>query len=448
MGEIPKRAEASIFLIFLIIYGSFTEGGAGANEGSRIALTYSLVDYQSVIIDNYSEYILVDYSTYNGHSYSDKAPGMSFYAVPAYLAIKFFAINDPPARIFLLSFLTTGIASAALCLLVYVLAGFFTKDRTAKILVTVAYGLGTPALMYSTVFYGHQVAALFTFSAFMILFLVKKERLTAKWLPFAGALLGLSFLTEYTQGVTIALICMYYLSYGRRADDAARLLLPLALVSSSVLAYNYACFGDPISFSYAHSFFFGEQHSIGILGVTTPDPSQLFDILFGPKRGLFYYSPILLFALPGFYYSLKSIYRAECIACFLICLQLVLMNPYYSAWPADCSLGARYLVPMLPFMCVLLANSFEKERIRMLSLPFLAVSISSGLLGVLTGVIFCSDAPLSDALNAAVNSFSSGKIGERAFYYMFMESQHVPFIFAAALPVLAVVLSIIFLRKR
>ena len=54
------------------------------------------------------------------------------------------------------------------------------------------------------------------------------------------------------------------------------------------------------------------QHSQGVVGFRLPEMSALFALLLSSSRGLFFFSPVLLFAIPGLYLLFRNPkFRAE-----------------------------------------------------------------------------------------------------------------------------------------
>src|SRR5947209_17123643 len=70
------------FLSFIYLY----EGG-GWNQNSRFDLLRAIVERHTLQIDGYHENTQ-DKAHFNGHYYSDKAPGLVFLAVPFALAAR------------------------------------------------------------------------------------------------------------------------------------------------------------------------------------------------------------------------------------------------------------------------------------------------------------------------------------------------------------------------
>jgi hypothetical protein len=87
--------------------------------------------------------------------------------------------------------------------------------------------------------------------------------------------------------------------------------------------------------------------------------------------GLFWQSPALLFFIVGAVFMfLKRRYRAEAIlALWIISSYMIILSGYYLWWGGS-ALGARYIIPMLPYFCILLV--FVPKR---LTWPLLALGL-------------------------------------------------------------------------
>src|SRR5438552_18731229 len=76
-----KRRALLIFVVTFVSYAYFYEGG-GWNQNSRFDLVRAIVEQGTLRIDAYHENTQ-DKSFYQGHYYSDKAPGLVLLALPA-----------------------------------------------------------------------------------------------------------------------------------------------------------------------------------------------------------------------------------------------------------------------------------------------------------------------------------------------------------------------------
>ncbi len=76
-----KRRALLISAVAFISYAYFYQGG-GWNQNSRFDLVRAIVEQQTLRIDAYHDNTY-DKAYYQGHYYSDKAPGLALLAVPA-----------------------------------------------------------------------------------------------------------------------------------------------------------------------------------------------------------------------------------------------------------------------------------------------------------------------------------------------------------------------------
>src|SRR3990172_8968891 len=87
-----------IFLVLLSSYDYFFPRWADWNINSRFDLVLAVVDKGTLAIDDYYQNT-GDYASYKGHFYSDKAPGLSFLGVPAYIAYKAISAVPPVSQV-------------------------------------------------------------------------------------------------------------------------------------------------------------------------------------------------------------------------------------------------------------------------------------------------------------------------------------------------------------
>ncbi|MBC7249830.1 MAG: hypothetical protein H5T62_06040 [Anaerolineae bacterium] len=381
------RNSVVIFLMLLSCYGYFFPRWAEWNQNSRMDLTLAIVEQGTFVIDDYYENT-GDYAVYGGHIYTDKAPGTSFLGVPAYAAFRLLA-QTPPAQfalrklttsnalqetlreggtglleekvyfaaaLYFTTFFTVALASALLGVLLYRFLGRITLDSgqplwlPLRLLLVLGYGLGTIVFPYSTVFYGHQIAAATLFAAFVVLYRIRHGEMGVNWLWLVGALVGLTVLVEFPALVASALLGLYALWFLPRKRDLVKLIgggLSFALLLGF---YNYSCFGSPFASSYRYLGRFPEISRTGFLGFHMPKWGALWGITFSPYRGLFVLSPFLLLALPGFWTFIRDRdWRAEgVLSVGIVGAQLLLISCWYD-WRGGFAIGPRNLLLVLPF---------------------------------------------------------------------------------------------------
>jgi hypothetical protein len=209
--------------------------------------------------------------------------------------------------------------------------------------VTVAYALGTLALPYSTIFYGHQLAAALGLCAFS---LVWRRRAPAR----AGLLLGLAVAVDYTSVILVIAVLGYAVAK-LGARGTAWVVAGGVPVALALGAYQAAAFGHPLALPY--EFVLQEHRRMGwFMGIAAPDPHVIVALLVGRYRGLFYGSPWLAAGVPGLVVLARRGFRAEAIACGTIVLAYLLLTAGLVDWHGGWAMGPRYLIPAIPFLAV------------------------------------------------------------------------------------------------
>jgi len=248
----------------------------------------------------------------------------------------------------------------------YVVCQFISGSRLRACISTLAIALGTMCLPYATVFFGHQLAASLLFCAFFITFQLKFGTSGVRpVLPFLiGLLLGLAAITEYTTAMIVLVLAIYSLGVLRQKDSAGAAktvavsilggLIPIALL----LVYNAVCFGNPFTIGYANESdpYFYTSMRRGLMGISLPRPSVFYYLTLHPAQGLLWQSPVLLMSLVGLYFMLRGrTYRMEAVVVSLASISLLLINSGYYMWWGGYAAGPRFLIPMLPFLCLPIA---------------------------------------------------------------------------------------------
>ena len=410
----PLRARGvgpgSVVLAVFLAAAYFVPRGPTWNADTRIFLTASIVDRNSLNIDPFATYT-GDLAEYNGHYYADKAPGLSLLAVPVYAIVKYTVLGGKPysdlftvpqaARMdflprYVLALVFAALPTGILAALLFAMLARLGVPNGWRSLIALTYGLGTFAFPFATELFGHQLAALFVFAAFFVLYRVRHGEISAVATLGAGALAGLAILTEYPTALLVAALALYALA---RHDGRGRQLLWLASGMAPFLAigavYNTLCFGGPLSQGYAHlagsqSFRLGQAQ--GFMGVTYPHLDALLQTTFGPFRGAFLLSPALLLALPGFVYLWRrKDWRAEWMVWLGSVAVYFLFTASYFEWDGGFSFGPRQFLPALPFLMLPIGELARRERAvawRVITGALAAISIAIVVLAAATGPLF------------------------------------------------------------
>ena len=357
------RPEAALFALVLAGYAYFYQAG-GWNQNSRFDLTRAIAERGTARIDRYHKNT-GDKARRENHYYCDKAPGVSWLGVPAYALAR--AVLDgggekPGPRFladaaFTVTVWSIGVPSALSVLAMCMLLAALGVGLRARLALSAAYALATLAFPYSTLLYGHQLAAAMTLAAFAILVRARSAGGTpGRWiLVAAGALLGGAVAVEYPSALAGLAIGLYALHAWRPRWRTALWLAAGAAAPAIALAiYHAVNFGGPLTLPYQFS---TQPHrSMGFfMGLGVPDLDALASILVSPYRGLFFSAPWLALALPGGV-RLWRARRAEAAVAVAVALLFVWLNASLVDWEGGWALGPRYLVPAIPFLVVLAAG--------------------------------------------------------------------------------------------
>lgn len=365
MRELLRRPETALFLAVLAAYAYFYQAG-GWNQNSRFDLVRAIVERGTASIDAYHGNTK-DKARVGDRFYSDKAPGVSWMAVPPYAVAR--AVASPPAgdAIAEARFLAVaahastvwavGVPSAISVVAMALLLGALGAGERTRLAAAAAYGLGTLAFPYSTLLYGHQVAAAFTLSAFALL--VHARHVVGRAGPLllmgAGALLGGAVVVEYPSALAAAAITAYAATFVRPLHRLGWLAAGAALPGAALALYHSVLFGGPLTLPYHFSTQKNRARGF-FMGLGAADASVLWHITLSPYRGLFFSSPWLALSLPGAVRMVRvraGALRAEAITCIVITVLYLWLNASLADWQGGFAMGPRYLVACIPFVAIL-----------------------------------------------------------------------------------------------
>jgi hypothetical protein len=349
-----------LLLLLFGIYAYFYQGG-GSNQNTRFDLVRSIVEEGTVQIDHYHENT-IDKAKRGDHYYTDKAPGVSWLAVPVY-AVTYTAAGSGKqyqrfldVAMYLVTLMSVALPSAISGSMLYVLGRIFGLAKKASVALSLSYGLGTLAFPYSTLFYGHQLAAALLLAAFALLVRTRHavvEPPTPRMLAAIGFLLGYAVVTEYPAVLASAVLLVYAALFIRPFIRLGWLLAGMSIPGMALAWYQNTAFGGPFVLPYEFSTQV-HRHLGYYMGISLPDAHVLYQILFSSYRGLFHSAPWLLMAIPGAALLLRQRqFRSEGIVCIIIVVLFIWLNASLVDWEGGWTMGPRYLIPAIPFLASL-----------------------------------------------------------------------------------------------
>jgi hypothetical protein len=389
-----RRAKL-IGLALFCCYAYFFYLGGNWNVESHYAQVFALAERGTLVIDSYP--LLPpgggDAARYQGHYYSDKLLGPSLVAVPFYWAARhalsaggldfrhsvYFALR-------LTNLITNAFPSALLGGALYIFLAHLGLSSQLRVWLAFTYGLGTLAFPYSTVLFGHQLAAVAIAIAFAFMLLWRqREEWSNRRALAAGALTGFAAISD-AMGLFLAAFLGFYALWlaaqHRSASATARRILPFALIALAIfaiqLAANCSSFDNPLTFPHIYHAqeAFRARHRAGLFGIHLPHLYPLYQLTIGPWRGLFYGSPVLLLALPGFF-LLGRKWRAEALLIAASWLCLLLLNSGYENWTTGSAYGPRYQIVALPLLLFALAPAAQRRTLVFKTLALISIAFTT-----------------------------------------------------------------------
>jgi hypothetical protein len=293
--------------------------------------------------------------------YSDKAPGLSILAAPVTFLIGPLLPPVPntglpafwPLR-HLLTLLLVALPTAGLAFVI--VTGVPGVDPFRRSGLAIIMALATPLWAYATVFFGHAPAAVLVFVAWMLLLRPgaaerPPHRLHAL---LGGAAAGFAVTVEYP---TVLLAGVIFGALIARRTPLS--ILSWAATGAIVgllpaLSYHQLAFGAPWLTGYAFKAHaeFQVIHAHGVLGVSLPSLEALWGVLFSARRGLFFFSPILLLAPIGLWQMIRRRGFRDVTPLTAAIIVYVLFAAGFVDWEAGWCAAARHLVPIVPLLAI------------------------------------------------------------------------------------------------
>jgi hypothetical protein len=354
-----------LFAVYLL---SYRGGFHSVDEVSMFAVTESLVKFGRLNTDQIawtqwttSQREAQGFFGADGHVYSKKGLALSLAMAPLYAL----GLVMPGLGMLQAVSLANAILTAATAGLLFGLVRRLGYDERVAAGVALLYGLATIAWVYSKYLFSEPLAGLLLLAAAYLLVAFRQEG--GFWrAALAGLMTGLAVLARANNAFVVPVFGLYLLfavaskAAGNKKGarwyatlltsysllPAASFLLGLIPPALLLMGYNWARAGNPFQTGYDLTIFSPNV----LLG--------LYKLLFSPLRGLFTYSPLLVLCLPGFVWLWRRCRAETALALGVVGITVLL----FSAWTSGegLSWGSRFLVPIVPLLCLALAPALER----------------------------------------------------------------------------------------
>jgi hypothetical protein len=360
------KSNKKIFLFFITVGAILIWPEArGWNDRSRMATIQSIVEYNSLAIDN-SIFIETGDKVYiNGHFYSDKPVMPALLGAVIYFPLFKLGILlnfDWNLAYYLITLLTVKLFWFFGIISFLLLLNFTSIDEKWKYLLTMIMGFGTIYFTWSSTFNNHILAASFLIIGIYYIFKFDKDVEKTKYLFLGGLFISLAGVSDIPTAVFyvgyLIYVCLKYKSYKKYVFY----LLPVLFTALPTLFINYYISGDLIPIQIIKSNFVyegspwvesGNLNNISGIGMN----SGIFIFLNAIKlligyKGFLLYNPLLIIAI--FYLAQRVTKKGEYffhaliigIASASLILYYVLFTKNCSGW----SYSIRWFVPLIPIL--------------------------------------------------------------------------------------------------
>ncbi|MET0552254.1 MAG: glycosyltransferase family 39 protein [Vicinamibacteria bacterium] len=310
-----------------------------------------------------------------GHFMSRYSPASGTLAVPFYALPVLAGISPTSHRVWRLERFAAGSLIALSAVFVFLALCERTSRRHATILA-VLYAFGTGSFSLTSQILWEQTSTQFLLAA-GLLCVLRAER-DRRYLWWAGVALAGATVTRMPDFLLTAPLCLYLLV--RHRTGALRVVAGGLVPIAAMAAYNLAAMGSLAGSDRAASHFAAYVWAVPLL-------DGLYGLLFSPSRGLFFFCPFLLFALPGVVAAWR---RGPTMLRYasLGMVAFVCLYAKYIYWDGGWGYGPRFLVDITALLCLFLAEPLEwiwaRTRWRRVFLAAGGLSVGIHALGAYT----------------------------------------------------------------
>ncbi|HEY3241235.1 MAG TPA: hypothetical protein VGL92_16850, partial [Acidimicrobiia bacterium] len=329
--------------------------------------------------------------------------GLPFYAVGQGAAHLVGAEErDAVMRMFVM--FTNSAVTAAIAVVVFLLAAQLGASRRSSVALALIYALGTMAWSHAKTFFSEPLAALLVAVAVLLAFRAT-EHDRPSLAAWSGLAAGAALLARVSTGLFPPLIGLYLLVVATRRFGLRRGV-------TAIVAYGAGAVPTLVLFGAANWWRYGSVFDLGYeqVPLNYPLPSGLAGLLLSPGKSIFLYAPVVLVAVLALPVAIRR-RPPEVLLLLGASTANVIFFARFPSWHGDHAWGPRYLQIVLPLMVALCAPVLGRLRWR--RAVAVAGVVGFGMAGSLGAVLY-----YNDYLDAAFHSFGGEQVhGEANYLY-------------------------------
>ena len=350
--------------VFLVVFAVHVLSEVKTSYDSRwsVYVAMSILAEGNTDLDEYEEVISNkgDYAIekVNGRKYDLFPVGTPLLAAPfvgaidiCYRAVRGYGLRETleRGRTSSIERFIASVVVAACAVLVYAIAKARRLGVWKALLLVFLFAFCTSAWsVASRALWQHGPSMLMLTLALYLLLLAERR---PNLVQFAALPLAFSYVVRPTNCVPAVILCTFVLLSYRR--HFLRFVLWGMVVAVPFIVFNLVVYGRLLSVYYLPRRLVGSPHVLEALAGN----------LVSPARGLFVYSPVLVFALLGVVFKIRSrrIDRLDGSLTAIILLHWLLISSFPHWW-AGASYGPRFFCDVIPFFVYLLIPVLERLR--------------------------------------------------------------------------------------
>jgi len=360
--EFIKKHE--LFCIFCLVYLVYNINGRTMGAGDTIPaslLPFSILENHNLYLDQFYNYFesnsLLPFfaKEIDGHLLSVYPIVTPILITPLYVLPFLFlkSAHIPidmlnPGFVLIVSImekLAVSLIASLSVIFVFLSVKELINKRTA-IIVALIFAFATNTWTISSqALWQHGLVELFLAMS-IYLVLINEKRASNKIIVSLGVISGLFVFNRLVD--SILLIPIIYYIFGLRDRRIAYYLCAMFISGGPFLLYNLHYFGN---------LFGGMNYVLGLLGGRSGLIMPFMALLISPNRGLFVYTPIMLFSVLGYFRILQMTNSKIKNFLFIMGVSILALTAVYASfgiWWAGWSYGPRYLTGMLPALAIFL----------------------------------------------------------------------------------------------